>query len=264
MIWLWMLLLALLTLAPLALVLRRPATLRGRREADLALYRAQLVELDAELAAGRLDAPGLAAARLEVQRRLLATPELAGPQVAGKASPRVLAALLAVPLVALVLYVFIGTPDMPSAPYAERHAIQARDEALMAQLRTRLEQLGPNSEQARPGWVLIGDAERRRGGLAAAAEAYRRALAGRFNADITAQLAQVLLEDDKADEAATLLAAAVPQAPQHIGLRFLAGSAAMRAGRTEDAKTIWRALLADAPAEAPWRPMVQRQLEQLP
>ncbi len=83
MIWLWMLLLALLALAPLGWALWRPRALRGRREADLALYRAQLAELDADLAAGRLDAAGHAAARLEVQRRLLATPEAPSPAPPG-------------------------------------------------------------------------------------------------------------------------------------------------------------------------------------
>ena len=48
-------LLALAALAPLGFALLRPAAARGRREADLALYRKQLAELERERAAGRLD-----------------------------------------------------------------------------------------------------------------------------------------------------------------------------------------------------------------
>ena len=269
MIWLYMALLALLALAPLGWALWRPRALRGRREADLALYRAQLAELDGELAAGRLDTAGHAAARLEVQRRLLATPEAPQPQAPqpgapGRLGPRALAPLLAVPVVALGLYVATGQPDMPSAPFAMRQQLAERDEALLSQLRTRLGQLEPNSDQARQGWMLLANAERNRGRLEAAAEAYRRALATRFDADATAQLAQVLLEDDKAEDAATLLAVALPRAPQHIGLRFLSGAAELKAGRTDQAKAIWQALVAEAPAEAPWRAMVQRRLDEVP
>ncbi len=269
MIWLWMLLLALLALAPLGWALWRPRAVRGRREADLALYRSQLAELDADLTAGRLDAPGHAAAKLEVQRRLLATPDAAEPNAAAagvpaRLTPRTLALLLAVPLLALALYVATGTPDMPSAPFSLRQQTADRDEALLAQLRTRLAQLPPESDQARQGWMLLATAERNRGRLEAAAEAYRRALASRFDADATAQLAQLLLEDDKPEAAAALLAAALEQAPQHIGLRFLSGSAELAAGHADRAKALWQALVADSPEGAPWRAMVQRRLESLP
>jgi cytochrome c-type biogenesis protein CcmH len=265
MIWLWMLLLALLALAPLGWAVWRPRAVRGRREADLALYRSQLVELDADLAAGRLDAAGHAAAKLEVQRRLLATPDATAPVVAaGNLSPRMLAPLLAVPVVALGLYAATGTPDMPSAPFSLRQQTAERDDALLAQLRARLAQMPARSDQARQGWMMLGNAERNRGRLDAAAEAYRHALAAGFDADATAQLAQLLLEEEKPDEAATLLAEALPRAPQHIGLRFLSGAAELSAGRADQAKTIWRALVADSPEGAPWRAMVQRRLDSLP
>ena len=53
MIWIAILLLALAAMVPLVATLFRPVVTRGRREADLALYRAQLAELDREAAAGR-------------------------------------------------------------------------------------------------------------------------------------------------------------------------------------------------------------------
>ena len=76
------------------------------------------------------------------------------------------------------------------------------------------------------------NAERSRGEFGRAAEAYRRALAGRFDAELTGQLAQVLLEDGKVEEAGRLLSAALPLAPQHVGLRFL--TAFLHDGRTDD------------------------------
>src|SRR5260370_21061044 len=77
MIWFALLLLAAAAVAPLAWSLRRAARSLGRREADVALHRAQLVELDRDLAEGRIAPSEHAAAGLEAQRRLLAAAESA-------------------------------------------------------------------------------------------------------------------------------------------------------------------------------------------
>ena len=66
MIWVLLTLVALAALLPLALAVLRPKAARGRREADMALYRAQLAELDREREAGRLDEAAHRAARVEV------------------------------------------------------------------------------------------------------------------------------------------------------------------------------------------------------
>jgi cytochrome c-type biogenesis protein CcmH len=257
-------LLAVAVLLPLATVLFRPAATRGRREADLALYRAQMAELERERDAGRLDEAAHRAATLEVQRRLLTAPEEAGARTGTGARFTIGALLVAVPGLALGVYLLSGMPAMPSATHALRQEIASRDNEMLDLLRTRLAALDPASEQAQEGYVLLGNAERSRGEFGRAAEAYRRALAGRFDAELTGQLAQVLLEDGKVEEAGRLLAAALPLAPQHVGLRFLTGLVEARAGRPENARSVWRALVADAPPEAPWRAMVERRMQDLP
>jgi cytochrome c-type biogenesis protein CcmI len=268
--WLLAGLLALAALAPLGFALLRPASARGRREADLALYRRQIAELERERAAGRLDEAGHAAAVLEVQRRLLAAPGAADAEapaakaVAAGRAP-VFAALVAVPAVALGLYWANGSPGLPSAPFAERRDVAAREEQLLALLRARLTAApDPTGETARQGWVLLGNAERGRGRPDAAADAYARALAIRFDAELAGQRAQALLEADRPEEAARFLAEALPKAPDHIGLRFLTGLAEARAGRPETARSLWRALVAEAPPDAPWRAMVERRMQDLP
>lgn len=263
--------LALAALAPLGFALLRPASARGRREADLALYRRQLAELERERAAGRLDEAAHAAAVLEVQRRLLASPGGGGTEAeaaptAGATAGRapLFAALLAVPAVAAVLYLANGSPGLPSAPFAERQDVAAQEEQLLGRLRERLEAADPAGETTRQGWVLLGNAERGRGRPDAAAEAYARALAVRFDAELAGQRAQALLEANRTEEAARFLAEALPRAPDHIGLRFLTGLAEARAGRPDTARTLWRALVAEAPADAPWRAMVERRMQDLP
>ena len=69
MIWLSIVVVALVAMAPLGVSVWRGGGLRSRREAALALHRAQLTELDRDLAEGRLLATEHEAARLEVQRR---------------------------------------------------------------------------------------------------------------------------------------------------------------------------------------------------
>lgn len=273
-LWTWALIaaLAVIALAPLlAVALRpRPGQARQRSEADIALYRAQLAELERERAAGRLDEAAHRAATLEVQRRLLAAPAArasdAEPPGGSSRAARLalLGALVLLPAVAVFTYAWQGVPGMPSATFAERREVLDRDEALLAMLRARLAQADPGSEQTRQGYALLGNAERGRGRLAEAATAYRASLDAGFDPGVAGQLAQVLLETGQAEAARTLLASALPRAPRDIGLRFLSGLAAARAGEPEQAKATWQALIEEAPPEAPWRAMVQRSLSNLP
>ena len=262
-VWLPICLLAIAALLPVGAALFAKPQQRGRNAADLAFYRAQLAELEREQTAGRLDAVGAQMATLEVQRRLLAAP-LDAPRD-GRLGRLVLAVTLAaVPLLAGGLYWWNGIPEMPSASLATRLAESDQEATMIAQVRAQLAKLPVNDPRTLEGWLLIGNAERSRNQLGAAAEAYRHALALRFEPDVAGQLAQVLLEDGQTEAAATLLAAALPQAPQHIGLRFLSGLAEERAGRPANARHIWQALLVDAPPGVPWRAMVERKLNAPP
>jgi cytochrome c-type biogenesis protein CcmH len=228
MIWLAIVLLAAIALAPLALSLRRAEVARSRREAAIALHRAQLAELERELADGRIAPAEHANAVLEVQRRLLAA--AGGPEDApqtGSRSP-VLIALALVPLGAVALYVVGGYPNLPATPLAERIALaQQRAEqeaALIAQLRRRLAELDPRSEPARRGYVLLGNAEVSRGRL----DAWRAALATRFDPTLAAEAAEAITETE---------------------------------GRvTDEAAALFRRALEEAPADAPWRAMAQKRL----
>ncbi|MDB5369692.1 MAG: Cytochrome c-type biosis protein CcmI [Roseomonas sp.] len=264
MIWLLFLALAALALAPLGVSLLRPPRPQGRRQADLALYRAQLAELERERAAGRLDEAGFAAARTEVQRRLLAAPADAGPPADGRSAALLAASLFMIPAGGVALYLWHGAPDVPAAPYTERAAAAVRDDALLAQLRARIGMVPPGSEGARQGWLLLANAERGRGHLDAAADAWTRALAIRFDAGIAAELAELHIERGDTGQATPLLARALAQSPADPRLRFLSGLVEARAGRPASARARWEALLADTPADAPWRALLATELQKLP
>ena len=229
-------LLAVVALAPLAFALRRGIVLRGRTDADIALHRAQLAELDRELAEGRLGPTEHAAARLELQRRLLAA-TAAADQAAGTTPTRgdrglVVVALIVVPVAAIGLYLVGGRPELPDEPHAalvaQAKAETDRDDALVADLHARIAQLDPTSEQARKGWLLLGNLEDNRGRLVAAADAWQHALAIQFD---------------------PLLAAEVAEAQTQVEGRVSQRSA-----------DLYRRALDAAPKDAPWRAMVEKRL----
>ncbi len=264
MIWLFFLALAALVLAPLGFTLLRPPRAKGRHEADLTLYRAQMDELEREHAAGRLDEAAFSAARTEVQRRILSAPADAAGQANGRAAALLLAGLFVIPAIGLGFYLWHGAPGVPAAPYVEREAAAARDDALLAQLRARLAMAPPQSEAARQGWLLLGNAERGRGRLDAAADAFARVLAIRPDSGIAAELVELHIQRGDTDAAFTLLSTALREAPRDPRLRYLSGLLEARAGRPQNARSVWQALLADSPADAPWRAMLEREIQALP
>lgn len=225
MIWIATLALSLAALAPLLLSLWRDAGARGRRDAALDLHRAQLAELDRELAEDRIGAAEHASARLEVQRRLLAAADT--EDIAAARGPRspMIAALTLVPALAFGLYLIDATPDMPAAPHkavvAAEAARVAQEAALIAQLRSRLAPLDPRSEQARQGYILLGNAEAARGNMPDAASAWRTALNARYDATLAARVAEALTEaaGRVTEEAAALFRGALQAAPSDIAWR---------------------------------------------
>ena len=228
MIWIFVLVLAAVALAPLALALFRRAALRGRQEPAVALHRAQLLELDRDLAEGRILPAEHATARLEVQRRLLAA--AASPDVAPARASRLplVFALLAIPACAVGLYLIGGHPELPAAPAGSR--VEAAE--LIFQLRSRIALLDQHSEQAREGWVLLGNIEDESGNLAAAAEAWRNAVGIRFDPTLAAQAAEAQSMVDKKV--------------------------------SPDSAALFRRALAEAPANAPWRAIAEARLKDSP
>jgi len=234
-IWIAILAVALVAMAPLGLALLRGSSARGRREAALALHRAQLAELDRDLAEARISPPDHATALLEVQRRLLAAAEDRDAPAARTSRAPLVVALVAVPVVAFALYMVGGVPWLPSMandPQITATRREAQQEAaLIPVLRQRVAALDPHSEQARQGYMLLGGAEARQGNMAGAAEAWRIALGIRFDPTLAVETAEAVTEST--------------------------GSI------TEEAAGLFRRALAEAPPDAPWRPMAEKRLSQL-
>ena len=122
-------LLALLTAGTLGVLLvprlRTLLDATERLQGGLAIYRDQLAEVERERAADSLSAEDAAAARTEIERRLLAAADKDANKDTG-AAPQPAAAwhrflppalCLLIPAFALGLYLRIGQPGVPSAPF---------------------------------------------------------------------------------------------------------------------------------------------------
>lgn len=239
MIWLAMAGLALLVMAPLLLAAVRRARPRGRQEAALALHRAQLTELDRDLAQGRLLPEEHAGAKLEVERRLLADAALVETPPPRTGRLALAATALGVPLAAIALYIVsAGHPGPPPPPVdtvpdpaSARPAEEvAREDQEIGVLQNRLKLMDPNAPHTIEGYRVLGQAELDRKRLPEAADAFRRVLAFRFDPTLGAETAEIITESE---------------------------------GKiTPEAQQLFERALAEAPPNAPWRPMAERRLEE--
>jgi cytochrome c-type biogenesis protein CcmH len=163
MIYLVMLVLAIVLMAPLLFILRsKTRTARNRREAALALYGAQLEELARDLSDGRIAPQQYGAAKLEVERRLLAADGFTDRPLDGNARFLLIATLAAVPIVAFALYLPGNTANVPSEPHTQwvtqQEAINARLSAVILEIRQRLAGENPNSADASQGEAYLAEA----------------------------------------------------------------------------------------------------------
>ena len=224
-------LLALAVLAPVLLGLRGRVESRGARDLAVDLHRTQLRELDRDLAEGRILPAEHATAKLEVQRRLLAA------AAAEEAAPRmgarwpVIATVVIVPLAAAGLYAVSGSkPMMPSSSGGGEQSRAAEEATLIDGLRAQLSLMDPNTDKARQGFALLGSVEEQRGNDAAAAQAFRMALQGKFDPTIAARAAEATVRAE--------------------------------GGVSESSAALFRRALAAAPPDAPWRAYVEQRLQE--
>lgn len=152
MIFLLMLVLTLVLMLPLFLSFGKGRNLPDRRETAMAIHWAQLDELARDLAESRIGRQEYAGARLEVERRLLSADSLSESRQDGNARNLLIATIIVIPVMAFLLYLPGGTPDIPSEPHAawvaREQAEHQQAEILIVALRATLTTLDPNSPKA--------------------------------------------------------------------------------------------------------------------
>jgi cytochrome c-type biogenesis protein CcmH len=245
----------------------------GRRDqpqedgSETAVYKDQLTEIDRDVAAGLMGPSEAEAARVEIGRRLLAAADnQRDPPIASNTRLRRSAAVIALvglPIVAVALYLPLGSPRLADFPVAERarapDATQPLD-SLVAQVEQHLEK---NPSDGR-GWNVLAPVLSKLGRYDEAVRAYRNSITysgdsaerrANLGEALAGAAAGVITSEAKAEfERALALNA------DEVKASYFVGIAAEQDGRTAEAASIWRAMLAKAPTDAPWRPLVEAAL----
>lgn len=239
-------LLALLTTvtvgALLVPLLRTTARRTERLDSELAIYRDQLAEIERTRADGAVSEADAAAARIEVERRILKAAEGAAGNATNAAAPRDSASLhrflppvlaLVIPLLALGIYLNVGRPGLPAEPFASRPASEHPNpnepitaERMLAEARARLAE-DPDDPEA----------------LAELGEALVLEADGTVTPDAVAALTRALAK--RPDN---------PRAAYYLGLHEA------QSGDSKAAVARWQALEAKSPPDAPWLPMLRAEI----
>ena len=269
---LWVVLAGMTGLAALAAVwpLIRGARRGAATSADAAFYKAQLGEIERDVARGFLPADAAAGARVEAARRLIAASEAtADGAIADAPGLRrgwAIAIVVAAPVVALALYADLGRPDLPDSPLAARKVDTRGMSGVEAALAHVEQQLADDPDNG-PAWALVAPVYMRLGRFDDAVEAYRQSL--RLNGEDAARRAdygEALVGAAGGIVTADARAAfdkALAEQPGLPSARFYLGLAAEQDGDLQKAIALYRALLADAPPQAPWTPALQARLAAL-
>ncbi len=136
-----------------------PSAAPSASQSNLQVLKAQLQQLDQDLARGSLDAAMHRSARAEIERRVLEEEAVASAPVR-TGSPRATLLLLglAVPVLVLGLYAAIGNPAAlaPHARATPGEPTPQQVEAMVAQLAERMEKQPPGNPADTEGWVMLG------------------------------------------------------------------------------------------------------------
>ena len=260
---------ALMTVAAIFAVLwplsRGAAPKPGGSEA--VVYKDQLVEIDRDVAAGQIGASEAQAARIEISRRLLAATD-SERDLPARSNLKLrrwsaLLALVGVPIAAVAFYLPLGSPQLGDFPLAARtRAADANQplENLVAQVEAHLEK---NPTDGR-GWNVLAPVLARLGRYDDAVRAFRNSIT--YNGDSAercSDLGEALVGSAGGivtAEAKGEFERAVAQNADDPKANYFLGLAAEQDGRNTDAAAIWHGMLAKAPPDAPWRPLVQAAL----
>jgi len=247
----------------------------ARTSNDLLVYQDQLEEIGRDRSAGLIGQAEAEAARVEVSRRLLAAadaqatadvPAATAAQSLRRRRAAAVAALIALPFLPLSLYLALGSPNVPGQPAFAR-VTTAQGNQSIKNLISQVEAHLVHNPNDGAGWEVIAPVYLRLGRFDDAVVARRKSLAlNGATAMRDSDLGEALIAAANGvvtDEAKQAFENAVARDPHEVKARYFLGLADEQDGNREAAATRWRAMLADAPAGAPWFDFVGAALDRV-
>jgi cytochrome c-type biogenesis protein CcmH len=242
----------------------------ARAGSDLAVYRDQLNEIERDRAAGLIGAAEADAARVEVSRRLIAAADAAefghalpiGSPIWRRRALTVGAVVL-LPSIAAAFYLALGSPQLPGQPLADRIREAHQDRSIASLVSEAEAHLERNPDDIR-GYEVLAPVYLRMSRFSDAVSARRKLLTlGGESAGRQSDLGEALVAAANGvvtAEAKSAFERALVLDPHELKARFYTGLAAEQDGDRAKAADIWRAMTKNAPADAPWVPMVREAL----
>lgn len=238
----------------------RPHSAASRARSNAGVLRQLAADLERDRALALLTADDYAAARLDLEQRVLADTSIADAPATSRRAVRapVVLVSIALPAAAVAVYALTGTPHAILNHTTPAHAIaEAASDASsqIARLRTHLAST-PGDGRA---WVVLARLHMDENRFSEAADAYQQALAaspGKVGKDplIWCEAADaVALTQGRvlAGKPMELIERALALDPAHPRALEMAGSAAFEARDYPRASALWRQLLAQIPQSAP-------------
>jgi cytochrome c-type biogenesis protein CcmH len=231
---------------------------------DLLVYQDQLEEIGRDRNAGLIGQAEAEAARVEVSRRLLAAvdaeatsakPVMSASQSLRRRRVAAVATLVVLVLLPLGFYLELGAPEVPGQPASARAKTPPGGQSidsLVGQVEAHLAK-NPNDGA---GWEVIAPVYLRLGRFDDAVAARRKALA--LNGETAARdadLGEALVATANGmvtDEAKKEFEAAVTREEQQPKAQYFLGLADEQDGNRDAAAKRWRAMIEQAPPDAPW------------
>lgn len=243
------------------LLRRRAAGDVDRDASNAAILRAELAELDADLARGALAPEKHAEARRELERRVLEETSAAASTAPQRASPWAAAALASLlPVAAVLLYLVLGTPEAlgpqaraPAGADGGHQFTREEVEKMVADLAARLEREPDNAK----GWIILARSLAVMNRNEEAAQAFERAV--RLvpdDPDLLADYADTLAVAQGgglAGKPLELAQRALALDPAHWKALALIGTEAFNRKDYKTAIAFWEKLKATAPPDSPLR-----------
>jgi cytochrome c-type biogenesis protein CcmH len=247
--------------------LRKNEQAEPSNASDLAIYKDQLREIDDDERRGLISSADAESARTEVSRRILKLAPAQGP-LTGRTSSRyvVIAAALAMPVLTWGLYGYTGSPLVPDQPILARLAVPANKASVEILVAQAEKHLAEHPEDGR-GWAVIAPIYLKYGRYDKALEAYQKLVTllgpkAQFEVGIGEALAGLNQGKIGTDASAAFERAAKLEPNDPQPKIFLATGLAQQ-GKYPEAKSAFEAILANAPADASWRPIVTGSLAEL-
>ena len=272
----WILLVGFLLLA-LAMVLipvfRYQADDNQHQNKNIAVYKAQLQELEADQNNGVLSEAEAASARLEIERRLLKIAGTSDSQHNNGTSTTLLIVITTVVLlISAGFYLRIGMPGMPDFILKDQdHSVTKRAEKNkdseniireIAEIKAHLIEKPENIKALR----ALGHYQSQLRNKAEAAQAYQRWFElepDNIDAAVVYAESLIMLSEGRIGPAALMvLNRAREIQPHNPGARHYLALAQYQAGNISEAHAKWKELEADSKPGAPWLPPLRRWIQQ--